>query len=196
MKWSVVLGSLALLGAAAVTVAAEPAREGHREGGPWGQANRPNPGMMAGQIEHWLANNPEAVKEVGLTTHQVAQLRADLMATRTQFIDLRAKMEKQAINQAALLQADHLDEAAVMKAVDETSRVRAEIAKLEMRQFLSLRKILTAEQWAKVRDKGKERWQDRRAGRGPGGSPPPEGKGHEGQHEAPPPPKAPDAPAE
>ena len=192
MRKKTIMAGLGVLGALAVALAAHAQGDGARS------ETRRQPPMqgqgpgLEGRIVQWVAGNPEAVKELGLSTQQVTQLRADLTSTRKQLIDLKAKMEKHALDQAELMREDNPDEAALMKAVEETGRIRTEIAKLEMQQFLTLRKVLTADQRTKLRETMKERfserWQERRGGPGPAGGTP-EGRARTGRQrpEGPPP---------
>ena len=154
--------SVALSGACAQEPRANPTPR--PEGRP-GQPRQFGLGMEA-RLLQWVVNNP---KELDLTDVQLKALKQELLDQTKERIDLNAKMETAAVNQAALLEADQPDEAALMKTVEETGRIRTEIAKLEIRHLLKVRQILTPEQRTKLREKMKEqmktRWEGRQEGR-------------------------------
>lgn len=112
-----------------------------------------------GILEGEMPMMPEKlmVRELGLTQEQQKQVREVLSANAGDMQALRSKMEAAAKVQAELISQDAPDEAAVLKGVDDISKLRAEIAKLRIRQVLALHKVLTPEQRAKMREKMKER---------------------------------------
>lgn len=102
-----------------------------------------------------FALNEKAAEKIGITPEQTAKLKA-LADDRAALRDLQAKVRKGMERQAELLQAEKIDEAAVLAAVDEVSAARGEIAKLQTKRLIAIRGILTTEQIAKARDAMKE----------------------------------------
>ena len=123
--------------------------EGNREGL---RANPQHLMEIEGRILHWLANDPKAAQELLLTEEQAQALKTNLFAVAKERIDLKAQMEHAAENQAELLSSEEVNEAAVMKAVEETGRMRTEIAKANVRTLLAVHKILTPEQRKKLKE--------------------------------------------
>lgn len=123
------------------------------------------------RLLQWLANDPRAAEDLMLSAEQVQQLKACHLEMRKAIIELKAKMELAAVNQAELLDKEPLDEEAVMKAVEETGRLRTEIAKVSMRALLSVHRTLNADQRAKLKILVRHRleaWRENRRQRGPG----------------------------
>jgi Spy/CpxP family protein refolding chaperone len=171
------LGALTAIGARAQDPGGGPGPER------WWQGRRGLEG--GGQVLRWLVSDPKAAEVVGLKPDQVKMIEAALLDARKKLIELRAKMELAAVEQAELIRQENADEAAVMKAVERTGELHTEIAKLEVRQLLAVRRMLTPEQQQKLHDAVRERmrrWRENRPERGaerrphgppPGEAPPP-----------------------
>jgi Spy/CpxP family protein refolding chaperone len=99
-----------------------------------------------------LAADPRTARELGLSEDQLKQIRESMSGSAQDMKDLTARMEKAAMSQAELMKADALDEAAVLKAVQETGDLRTQIARLRIKQMIAAHKVLTPEQRAKVRE--------------------------------------------
>jgi len=97
-------------------------------------------------------NNPKIAKEIGLTEKQVGTLRNSTYELKKELIDLKAKQEKAALEQARLMTAGEIDEEALMRAVEETGEVTTEIAKLKVKHLLFVKKTLTLEQIEKIKE--------------------------------------------
>lgn len=147
----------------------------------------PNPGPMGGGMggggmgggdrmrERWAMQSPEdmlferltsdggAAQQIGLTTNQVESLRKVGFELKQKMIELNAQREKAGLQQAQLMTAADPDEAAVMKAVEESGSIQTEIAKLRVKQVLAARKILTPEQQQKAREMIRARMEARRS---------------------------------
>ena len=170
--------SAALLCLAAASVMAQGMGQGMRPNPGEGRRNSPRTMEMEGRMLHWLANDPKAAEELLLKEEQQAALKTNLFELRKTTIELNAKMELAAVNQAELMSSETINEDAVMKAVEETARMRAEIAKANARYLLAVLKILSPEQRKKLKDMRAERmeaWRENRAKRmgPPAGAVPP-----------------------
>ena len=80
------------------------------------------------------------------------------------------------MKQLELMKADKIDEAAVMKAIDEVFELRKEMAKEQIRRVIAVKSILTSEQIAKAREAVKS-MSGPRGERGPRRGPSRKGKG-------------------
>ena len=139
-----------------------PPGQGH-PGGPGGERG-PRGGGMEEAVISKLIQHPELAEKLGLTDAQLETLREGMFDLRQEKARKRAEIEVAAIEQARLLTAGDVDERALMKAVDETGRVRTEMAKLEMRGLLLLRKTLTEEQRDKIQMFMRQRGRENRRG--------------------------------
>lgn len=116
-----------------------------KDGGPMMGREAAHEGMMAR-----ILSNPELGSELGLSEEQVSRIQDSLEALRRKGDLLKKEMEASAMEQARLMSAETLDEAALMAAVERTGMVRTEIAKLRIRPLIMLRTVLTPEQVEKL----------------------------------------------
>lgn len=112
--------------------------------------------------------NPEALKDLGLSPEQSRKLDDLRYAHRTRMIEERAALEKKALELKRELDKDSPDAAAAGRLVEEVSALRARMAKERIAHQLEVRKILSPEQWAKVKEAFRGEWGQRR-GMGRGG---------------------------
>ncbi len=97
--------------------------------------------------------NPRVVQELGLTPQQQQQLQDLTFKQARENLDLR---HEKAIKELALRQEmakETPNEAAVNKAIDDLSLVKARQAKVRFRHMQDMRAVLTPEQWQKVKAK-------------------------------------------
>ena len=137
---------------------------------PSSAGGQPKGGWMApggdgveGFIVDRLINDAEMGKQLNLTQDQTDKLRTLRADMQKQMVDLRDRMEKAARKQAELVSATTPDEAAVMKAVDDTGAARTAIAKVQVRHLLDVMKVLTPDQQQKLKDMRRDQMQTRRA---------------------------------
>lgn len=102
---------------------------------------------MQGAIEPVVraALNPKVAEKLGLTEEQTARLKA-LAADRDANKALQSQVRKGMERQAELLNAEKIDEAAVMAALDEVWAAKKEIAKLQTKRVIAVREVLTPDQ--------------------------------------------------
>jgi Spy/CpxP family protein refolding chaperone len=115
---------------------------------------------------------------------------------RLKLIDLNANLEKQEVLFRPMIEADQPDETKILAQIDAVAQSRAELEKANARMLFDLRKVLTPEQWQKMKAMHREHRDrdgmrgDRRGPWGPGDHP------HMGPNGGapPPPPAQPDNP--
>ncbi len=99
----------------------------------------------------------EAARAIGLEPQQRDQVRRILMDQRRSSIDLRADLEKKRLDIEDLMQADNPDEARASTVLDQMMAARGRLEKSQMMTLLHMRKVLTKEQWDKLREFRSER---------------------------------------
>ena len=96
------------------------------------------------------ALNPKVAEQVGITEEQTAKLKA-LQDENANNKELNEKIRKGMKQQTKLLNAEKIDEAAVMATVDEIWEARKEMAKSQLKRVIAVRSILTADQVKKIK---------------------------------------------
>ena len=122
-----------------------------------------------------IATNPQMSEKLGLSDEQKAKLK-ELRGNGRTNGEAQKKVREATERQAKLLNADKIDEAAVMKAVDEVFELRKEMAKEQIRRVIAMKSVLTPEQIAKAREAVKS-MSGQRNGRSPRHGPTRKGKG-------------------
>ena len=155
-----------------VALADGPERGAHRPGGPGPH------GGMGGMRPHemgfdpivFAVQRPRIAEKLGLSEEQKAKIKG---------VTDRAKGGREAMQkvreatkrQFDLMKAEKVDEAAVMKAIDEVFELRKQMAKEQVQRVIEIKAILTPEQIAKAREEMKAGFAARgdRSPRGPRG---------------------------
>jgi Spy/CpxP family protein refolding chaperone len=96
--------------------------------------------------------NSEVVKEIQLTDSQINQIEQTFLDFRLKLIDLRADVERQEAKLQPLIEADQPDEAKVGAQLDLLLAARGRLEKANAMMMLSIRKILSVEQWKKLEE--------------------------------------------
>jgi len=127
---------------------------GAHEGGMRREGGMPGPGGdKAGEaFMHAIVGSEAVARELGLTDEQVQSLRDQIHAGKIRMIDLRASLEKAAIEQARLLMETPVNEKELMKLVEKTGSIRTEMAKERIKHVVLLKNTLTPEQVEKARN--------------------------------------------
>ncbi len=131
----------------------------HAQRGPMGERRGPG-GGMGGMMETLgmermvggMMQNPDFAKRLALTPEQQDQIKRLALEQRTKMMEQQGALQKSAGKQVELLLADPLDEAALMAAVEETSKARTEMAKAGIQNLIEIRKVLTEEQRKQLRE--------------------------------------------
>jgi Spy/CpxP family protein refolding chaperone len=151
---TVALAGLTALGLGVGGARAQGPEGGRLPGGP--EADRPQGEEAAEGFLMGLATRPEVAKQLGLTEEQVRTLRDGLYDSRMKGIDLRAALEKSAMEQAKLLMEPQVDEKALMALIEKSGSIRTDLAKERIRPLLLAKKTLTPEQIQKAKDMVRE----------------------------------------
>jgi len=101
--------------------------------------------------------NSEVVAELQLTPAQITQIEQTFLDHRLKLIDLRADVERQEAKLQPLIEADQPDEAKVGAQLDLLLAARGRLEKANAMMMLSIRRILSVEQWKKLEDFKQER---------------------------------------
>lgn len=120
--------------------------------GPGMQERAPMPAPMAGRrldLGAWWKNS-DVVREIGLTEQQVKQIEQTFYDHRLELIDLKAAVEREETRLQPLLEADQVNEAQVSAQIDKVLAARSALEKTNVMMMLSIRKVLTVEQWKKL----------------------------------------------
>ncbi len=93
----------------------------------------------------------EIVKTLGLSDSQVQKIEQIFQDSRLKLVDIHANLEKEEIKLEPLLEAENPDEGAVMNSIDRIAAARASLEKANAQMAFSIRRVLTPEQWKKLR---------------------------------------------
>jgi len=110
--------------------------------------------------------NPEVATRIGLTADQQKRIEDTFLQSRLQFIHMHATLEEEQLLLEPLMNANPVDQAKALAQIDKIADTRADLEKANAKMLLSIRGVLSADQWTKLRE------QHRGMGRmeGPGGS--------------------------
>lgn len=136
-------------------------REGGRRAGM-------GPRMMGGPMMDPIVravSNPKAAEKLGLTEEQQAKLK-EVNKPNAASRKNQKKVREATMKQLELMKAEKIDEAAVMKAIDEVFELRKEMAKEQAKRVIAVKSILTPEQIAKAHEEMKQMF-EARGDRGP-----------------------------
>ena len=158
------------------------------DGGPPGPGQRPDQGRggwadgmrsssQMGPPGIWW-HNPDLVQKLTLTPDQQKRMDDILQQSRLQLVDLKANVEKQELLMEPMLAANPPDTNKVLAQIDLTAQARAELEKARAKMLLSIRNVLTPDQWTKLQAEERDNRRSRMTHGGMrGGTPPPGGPG-------------------
>lgn len=124
----------------------------------------PEPMAPRHDLGKWWKNS-EVVQKLQLTEAQINQLEQTFLDHRLKLIDLRADVERQEARLQPLIEADQIDEAKAVAQIDAVLAARAKLEKQNTMLMLSIRRVLSVEQWKKLQTIHHERervWFERR----------------------------------
>ncbi len=96
--------------------------------------------------------SPMAAQEIGLTPDQVKRLDDISLQGELKLVRLRAEVEEGEIMLRATLDAPVIDEGKADQQIDKVAEARAAVEKAEAHLAVSLRGVLTPEQWTKMHE--------------------------------------------
>jgi TonB family protein len=90
-------------------------------------------------------------QRLGLTAEQQKKMDDVFQQARLKLIDLKAVLDKEEVIMEPLMAAEQPDEAKIVAQIDKVAQARAELEKANARMLLGIRRVLTAEQWEKLK---------------------------------------------
>lgn len=123
---------------------APPPAPGQRGPGPMGSGPMARP-----DLGKWWKNS-EIARELGLTEQQISQIEATFYDQRLKLIDLNADVQRNEARLQPLMEADAVDEAKISAHLDQLLAARSRLEKANMMMMISIRKVLSVEQWRKL----------------------------------------------
>jgi Spy/CpxP family protein refolding chaperone len=130
--------------------------------------------------------NPETITSLTLTADQQKKLDDVFLQSRIGLIHLHASLEEEQLKLEPLLNSNPPDQVKTLAEISKIADLRADLEKADAKMLLSLRGVLTADQWTKLqadqrahRDHARDdhRGDDRGGKRGPQGQGGPRGQG-------------------
>jgi len=148
----------------------EGGQEGQHQRGPRGEGRQAmrmqaGAGWMQEMAIARILSDAKAIAEVGLSEEQVKTLKDSADQLKTKRDELQKQITDLETEQNKLLEAATVDEKAVLAGLEKLSQLRLEIEKLRIRNLITIKKALTAEQSAKVKEMIEQRMKAR-GGRG------------------------------
>jgi protein CpxP len=107
-------------------------------------------GALRGPGGRWWGN-PELVQKLGITNDQIKKMDDILQQHRLSLVDLHATLDKQELILEPLVSADQPDESRILAQIDKVAQARADLEKANARMLLDIRRVLTQEQWQKLK---------------------------------------------
>jgi Spy/CpxP family protein refolding chaperone len=92
------------------------------------------------------------MQRIGVSDEQVQRIEKIFQDHRLQLIDLHAALEKQEATLEPLIEADQPDETQVIAQIDKVAQARANLEKSDAQMLLAIRRVLTVDQWKKLRN--------------------------------------------
>lgn len=144
---------LALLTAAVFTSAGDAAAQlPPPDDGPHGpppSGHPPPPRTRIGPPGPWWLDNA-LVQRVGLNSDQIRQIEGLFQQNRNHLFETSSTLRKEESLLEPMLSADHPDEGRVLAQIDRIAQARSELEKTSARMLLSVRNVLTSDQWKRL----------------------------------------------
>ena len=117
---------------------------------PFSSVRPPLERALGGPEGRWWSR-PEMAQRLGLTADQQKKMDDVFQQARLKLIDLNAVVQKEELIMEPLVAAEQPDEAKIVAQIDKVAQARAELEKANARMLLGIRRVLTAEQWEKLK---------------------------------------------
>jgi len=121
-----------------------------RPGGPAFLRGQPPMTALRGPEGRWWGNR-ELAQKLAITDDQIKKMDDILQQHRLRLVDLHANLEKQELMLEPMVSADQPDEPKLLAQIDKVAQARAELEKANARMLLDIRRVLTADQWQKLK---------------------------------------------
>jgi Spy/CpxP family protein refolding chaperone len=136
---------------AAVALAQPPEGRPRRDGGGPPEGRPPVERMLhPGPPGRWWGD-PQMSQKLGISSDQQKRMDDVFQQNRLKLIDVSATLQKEEATLEPLVAADTPDESRILSQIDRVAQARAELEKANARMLLGIRRILTADQWQKLR---------------------------------------------
>jgi Spy/CpxP family protein refolding chaperone len=126
-------------------------------GGPETMGPMPPMPPLRGPGGTWWKDSELATK-LKLTDQQKQQLEQTFLDYRLKLVDLHADVERQELKLQPLMDADQVNEAQVSTALDSLIAARGRLEKTNAMMNISMRKVLSIDQWKQLQSLRKERF--------------------------------------
>ena len=138
-----IMATIVALSASGVTSSAQDFDRGDQ-----GKRGKPghNPEMMKSKLLERILKNPEMAERIGLSEEQEKTLRDGFFDLGKQKIAKTAELKLAAMEQARILTESEINETALIAAVEESGHLRTELAHLQMKKLLLMRRTLDDQQ--------------------------------------------------
>lgn len=100
--------------------------------------------------EWW--KSPEMAQKIGISDAQVQKLDQVVLDHRLKMIDLHAALEREEVKLHPLMEAANPDENQILTQIDKVAAQRAQVEKANVQFMLAMRRVLTPEQWKKLKE--------------------------------------------
>jgi Spy/CpxP family protein refolding chaperone len=138
--------------------------DGRRAMGPGGPGGPGDGAAMGARILQRLLDNPEKMKEFGITEEQAATLQTSFYELEKKMVTLQSDVELAQVELRRLMDADTPDKAAVLAAVEKAGAARTAIQKATVEQRLTVREIVGADTMKKIKHMVGDRMRQSRGG--------------------------------
>ena len=115
--------------------------------------------------------NPDVVSALSLTPDQQKKLDDTFLQSRISLVHLHASLEEEQLKLEPLLSSNPPDQVRSLAQISKIADLRADLEKADARMLLSLRGVLTADQWIKLQAEQASRREGGREDRAPRSGP-------------------------
>ena len=105
---------------------------------------------LGGPPGRWW-DRPALAQRLQLSADQQRKMDDVFQQSRLKMIDLKASLEKEELITEPLVAAELPDEAKILAQIDKVAQARAELEKANVRMLLGIRRVLTPDQWSKLK---------------------------------------------
>jgi Spy/CpxP family protein refolding chaperone len=92
------------------------------------------------------------MQKLGVSDDQVQRIEKIFQDHRLQLIDRHAALEKEEAIMEPLIEADQPEPTQVIAQIDKVAQARAGLEKSDAQMLLAIRRVLTLDQWKKLRN--------------------------------------------
>ena len=103
---------------------------------------------LGAQGQWW--KDSKMAQQVQVSDNQIQEIEQIFREHRLRLIDLFANVQRQETMLEPLISADNPDDSLVENQIDKIAAARGELEKANARMLLSIRRVLTLEQWKKL----------------------------------------------